>query len=1096
VFRSADGGANWQATSVGLINTDIQALLLDERDGILYAGTEGGGFRSTEGGARWRATSVGLTDIDVPALVLDKRDGTLYVGTWGDGVFHSTDDGASWQEASAGLTSTDMRALMLDERDGTLYAGTWGDGVFRSTDGGASWQEASAGLIDTRIWALTLDERDGALYAGTQGAGVFRSTNSGVNWHAANVGLDDTFVPALVLDRRDGTLYAGTRGGGVFRSADGGANWQATSVGLINTDMQALLLDERDGILYAGTGGGVFRSTDGGASWQAASAGLSDVKLQALTLDARDGTMYAGTEGGVFRSTDNGASWQAASAGLTDSNVRALTSDERDGTLYAGTRNAGVFRSADDGVSWQLLPAALLRYGLPDLLSAQHSYGVASYGPGEAPVWATFGGGASWVRLVAGLGLQQAAIRPLPGGQAEVLAAWGATLARAELEPGYRRTPLLWFALRALVWKATTWAVAGSGWLGAALILVVALALVFTNANLARPFGLPLWATLLARRRLDVYADPERLDTAWPDWEQVVRAELLRHGDATKDDLLRVPRPFRRYALRRYARTYAPVQMLEAQPGRLRLLTGDRLRRWQTAWGAAGRALGTRSGLTSAGRAGVDDLAAVLAETLGLTLGPARDFEAVRAYLAEAPALRLNLPPRFPLVFLAEPQPSARSVEMLVDAIDVLRETEYFALVVPLEPTIRQLDTAAELRQAIDNSPHVHDFIVLGGDEALDVLIARQPTQALVQQILTQIDLTIVSPFVVSGPVPERMFFGREGETKTLVEGADSADFAVVGNRKIGKTSLLQQSRARLAAGKRVRPLLVDCQTVRDATGFFAAFQAQTRLDLPSDTPEGFSAALTELHQEGALVLLLDEVDALLAAEMTQGERLAATWRALAQAGVCHFVFCGSTGLARRLDDPHSVFFNFPQPLPLGYLAPETARLVLTQPLETLGIIMEDEEALLGEVLALTSGHPNFIQYLGRGLVEAANRRKERRIMLADLDTLRDSTEFIEYYLKTVWGEAGPLEKLITLVAPPDGFQLGSLETALAARDVSVSEQALDAALKLLRIYSLLEKRGRTYSFVPRAFPDILHGTQEVDRLIALEKRHLEAGGI
>jgi hypothetical protein len=257
------------------------------------------------------------------------------------------------------------------------------------------------------------------------------------------------------------------------------------------------------------------------------------------------------------------------------------------------------------------------------------------------------------------------------------------------------------------------------------------------------------------------------------------------------------------------------------------------------------------------------------------------------------------------------------------------------------------------------------------------------------------------------------------------------------------------------------------------------------------------AATLTELHQAGPPpVLLLDEVDALLADEKARGEPLAATWRALAQAGVCRFFFCGSTGLARRLDDPRSVFFNFPQPLPLGYLSLETARLVLTQPLETLGIILEDAETLLDEVWALTSGHPNFIQYLGRGLVEAANRRKERRILLDDLVALRASTDFIEHYLKTVWGEAGPLERLITMVAPPDGFRLEDLEAALAAHGVSVSEEALDTALKLLRIYSILEKRERTYTFVPRAFPEILRSTQEVERLIGAEKRRLAEGGV
>jgi len=715
-------------------------------------------------------------------------------------------------------------------------------------------------------------------------------------------------------------------------------------------------------------------------------------------------------------------------------------------------------------------------------------------------VWAVYGGGAFWTRLAAGLNLRHAAIRHLPGGKAELLMARGGTLFRTELPSGYRRTPLLWLALRALVSAATPWITAHSRWLGAAVALAVILAGVSTYVNLARPFGLPLWATLLARRRLDAYACPSALEAAWPDWERAVRAQLLRYGDATADDLRRVPAPFRRYALRRYAQTHEPVQALEARPGQVQLLTGDRQRRWHAAWAAAARSIGARAGISAAGRQAADELASVLAETLGLTPDQPRDFEAVRARLVEAPALRLRLPPRFPLVFIADPQPGARSVQMLVDAVAVLRETGYFALVVPLEPRARRLDVAAELRQAVSRSPHVQDFIVLSQDDVLNILVARYPTQVLVQNILAQVDLTVVSPFVISGPVPETMFFGREAEVKMLVESADSADFSIVGNRKIGKTSLLQRARARMAAGRRVTPLMVDCQIVRDAASFFAAFQAQNKLALPEPTPEGLTAALTGLHQHGPPpVLLMDEVDALLADEKIRGEPLIAAWRALAQAGVCRFVLCGSTELARRLDDADSAFFNFSQLLPLGYLSPETARLVLVQPLETLGIALEDEEALLAEVQALTSGHPNLIQYLGRGLVEAANRRGERRIVPDDLVALRRSTDFSEYYLKTVWGQAGPLERLITLLAADslssDGFQLQELEAALAAHSVQVDEETLDAALKLLRAYAILEKHERTYTFAPRAFSEILHRTQEVERLIAIEKRRLATGG-
>ena len=817
---------------------------------------------------------------------------------------------------------------------------------------------------------------------------------------------------------------------------------------------------------------------------------------------ARDG-------GGVFRSRDGGASWQAASAGLTNTDVQALALDSRDGTLYAGTYtffrvddvgvlrvgDVAVFRSRDNGTTWQYnepsaeqIYAGLGRgcgYGLVTRSGASLQFFLH----GGGPLWA---GTARW-------GPVQGTLRPLPSGRVELLRAWGATIARAELGAGYRTSPVGWLALRAWVWRnapsVTRWITANVLRWAIGLAVLVSLFVAMAYVNLCRPFGLPLWAPFLARRHLDQYARAEALDARWPEWRKSVRTELLGYGAVQGDDLA-VPPAFRRYALRRYEETCASTLLLENTPGGLRLLSGDRLRRWHRAWATASSELGTRAGLTPRMRPAIDALGAVLAEVLGLTPSSVRDFQAVRGCQVEAPTLRLRLPPRFPLVFVADPRPGPATVQMLVDAVDVLKESGYFALVVPLEPPVREVDVAAELRQVVQRSAHVQDFIVLSEDDILDILIARQPVQVLVQRILAQVDLTVVSPFVVSGPVPDNMFFGREEETKTLTQSAATADFAIIGNRKIGKTSLLQRTRRRLSEGGRAQPLLVDCQTVRDAESFYRAFQAQTGVTLQAETPDGFATAVTNLSRQAHIpIVLMDEVDALLANERARGEPLAATWRTLAQAGICRFIFCGSTGLARRLDDASSVFFNFPQRLPIGYLKPETASLVLTQPLETLGILLEDKETVLREMLRLTSGHPNLVQYVGRGLVEAANRRGERRIILDDLRAVCTSTSFSDFYLRTVWGEAGALEKLVTLVAPAEGFVITELERALEQHDIQATDEALDAALNMLSIYSILERRGHRYTFVPLAFPTILRETQEVARLIAQEKRRLLSGG-
>jgi photosystem II stability/assembly factor-like uncharacterized protein len=144
VFKSADGGGNWDLS--GLAAKNVNLLAIDPlRPNVLYASATGSGwisgfrglFKSTDSGANWSAINNGLADVldgraPVNALILDPdQTDTLYLGTSGYGVFKSLDAGATWTPFNEGMANLDVRALTL--RRGavaTVYAGTPG-GVFK-----------------------------------------------------------------------------------------------------------------------------------------------------------------------------------------------------------------------------------------------------------------------------------------------------------------------------------------------------------------------------------------------------------------------------------------------------------------------------------------------------------------------------------------------------------------------------------------------------------------------------------------------------------------------------------------------------------------------------------------------------------------------------------------------------------------------------------------------------------------------------------------------------------------------------------------------------------------------------------------------------
>jgi len=292
-----------QWTSKGPSGGLIRSLAIDpQAPATLYAGTEGSGvFKSIDGGDNWNQTNTGLTRTIIFALVVDPTTPTtLYAGTEG-GVFKSTSGASSW--INTALPNSNVAALAIDPSSPTtIYAGTDGQGIYKSTNGGNSWSQINNGLTNSSICTLTIDQASPTtIYAGTYGGGLFKSTDGGANWSQTNSGMTNSYVYSLAINpTTPTTLYAGTYGGGVFKSINGGASWTHLSTGLTNGIVHALAIDPAvPATLYAGTEGGVFQSFNNGDSWHQINSCMSTNLITVLVMDsATPSSLYLGTYGG------------------------------------------------------------------------------------------------------------------------------------------------------------------------------------------------------------------------------------------------------------------------------------------------------------------------------------------------------------------------------------------------------------------------------------------------------------------------------------------------------------------------------------------------------------------------------------------------------------------------------------------------------------------------------------------------------------------------------------------------------------------------------------------------------------------------------
>jgi hypothetical protein len=350
----------------------------------------------------------------------------------------------------------------------------------------------------------------------------------------------------------------------------------------------------------------------------------------------------------------------------------------------------------------------------------------------------------------------------------------------------------------------------------------------------------------------------------------------------------------------------------------------------------------------------------------------------------------------------------------------------------------------------------------------------RTPRTTLVELVLQQSDLTKASPFILSSATPERMFFGREAEEAALIATLPTNSAALLGSRKIGKTSMLRHLETQLRIAG-FAPYFMDCQTVRHWEDFGALAASRWNIGVPkSFSPRHVFDLAEQLsnRQPGQLVLLLDEIDQLLDwdehhSEDEVPEAFFRACRTLSHERSAQFVFSGERTIARKLWDPHSPHWNFCRPLSLQQLTRDAAEQLLLSPLEALEITVTGKESVARELWEITSGHPQLIQVIGDNLVRLLDQRDQSRrstLDTSDVTLVTNTYEFRELFLETYWGQATRFERLVSVWVAIGSSQPSDLAERAQTLGLSKSVADVSDALRMLTLYGLVEPSGPGYA--------------------------------
>jgi len=312
VFKSTDGGVNWDGKNGGLRTTQFYAGFANgsATTNLALGGLQDNGTLLWTGGDSWDKTFGG----DGGWCAIDPTDeDVMYEEYVYLNIHKTTDAGANWFEVhslSSGSANFIAPFVMAESDPDVIYGGMLS--VEKTTNGGSSWfyPDGDSDWNGTPVATIGVSPtNENFVIAGTGDSGssptmeVRWSWDGGGSWTVVAGGqLPDRYPTDFHYDRNDPfriwATFSGYGTGHVFESTDGGGTWTDRSSNLPDIPVQCVALDpDHPSIAYVGTDLGVYQSQDGGASWADFNAGIPIAMVIDLAVHPASGKMRAATFG-------------------------------------------------------------------------------------------------------------------------------------------------------------------------------------------------------------------------------------------------------------------------------------------------------------------------------------------------------------------------------------------------------------------------------------------------------------------------------------------------------------------------------------------------------------------------------------------------------------------------------------------------------------------------------------------------------------------------------------------------------------------------------------------------------------------------------
>ena len=446
---------------------------------------------------------------------------------------------------------------------------------------------------------------------------------------------------------------------------------------------------------------------------------------------------------------------------------------------------------------------------------------------------------------------------------------------------------------------------------------------------------------------------------------------------------------------------------------------------------------------------------------------------------------KLNLSELTPVIWVKDGDQSDFTPRELFQSLqDVVRERSMGRQTVLV---ILDMD-GAEFKQYTANLSS--NFVIIDINTQKQIVHSSRATGELRDAIIGQLSLINLSPFEINSPVTGSRFFGREYEIMRILDRLRTDNFAILGIRRIGKTSLLLEVRRRLLEEDSGYPVFyMDCSDmlstdsfVREVVRHFNIRDINRLHRQRQQYSVYFPNFLKRMHKKYGreIVLLLDEIDNVLIIQ--RGDWT--LFNMLRKSAIDNDVRIVIAGFREAMQESYlfdSPLANFVDIIRLREFTFKQANKLVFTPMENLGIRFKNKGEVIRRIYEETAGHPNLIQYYCHVLLKKMDDSGDRIISPDSLQSVYADRELMNRLIMSFLYNTKNREKAIVYLllmenedVYTNGFTQDKIDNLLKKQRIEMTQIELEQACAALALAGVFLKRGKEYFFHTPVFTKAL----------------------